>query len=133
MVTSADSLKRCNFVARSLVAVLVAGSACSSNGGGSSDGNAPADSRGADVLCYSNSVLVSDAGIVPGPCYPACSTQEDCASLAISGDECQTGYSCLIPFVKGPLACLPFCTCKDFIKSNTPTVPSDCLTDGGRY
>jgi hypothetical protein len=133
MVTSADSLKWCNFVARSLVAVLVAGSACSSNGGGSSDGNSPADSRGADVLCYSISVLASDGEIVPGPCYTACSTQEDCASLAISGDECKTGYSCMIPFVKGVLGCLPFCTCKDSFGSTTPTVPLDCLTDGGRY
>jgi hypothetical protein len=128
--------KPCGLVL-SLALLVLAGFACSSKQGGGTDGGnsrdaseQKRDSAAADVLCYTTTTIDGDGGAMQ-VCYPACSAPEDCATLAIPGDRCETGYTCMIAFVKGPLACIPFCNCKDLLGSNPPQVPIACLTDGG--
>lgn len=45
--------------------------------------------------------------------------------------RCQTGFACGIPFVKGPICCMHFCLCKDFLGSAGATTPTACLGDAG--
>jgi hypothetical protein len=106
--------------------------ACSANGTAGKDGGSLADSgpQGADALC-SSGTPGSDSGAIQGYCYQTCSTTDDCASLVVPGERCQTGYTCGIPYTKGHLACQPLCVCKDLLPSGTPQVPRECLTDGG--
>jgi hypothetical protein len=68
-------------------------------------------------------------------CSASCSQDSDCdGQIRESGNtndtRCQNGYTCAIPFMKGPLCCQKLCLCKDFVNKNTGAqTPEACLGD----
>ena len=88
-------------------------------------------------LCILPAQEKSSAGTGP-LCTDTCNSDDDCsdgekrATGAAAADDprCATGFSCraIVPGLKDkqPLSCQKVCVCKDFLGSNTATVPEGC-------
>ena len=93
--------------------------------------------------CPSNTCLkpvVQQGATMPDPptqayCSASCSDDSDCEGevrdMANPLDQrCQKGFTCAIPFVKGPLCCQKLCMCKDFLGPAGATTPIACQGGG---
>ena len=71
-----------------------------------------------------------------GPtCSGECGSDDDChGELGNPADptdtRCATGFTCGMPFVKGPLCCKKLCVCKDFVGPSGLPIPIACQGEG---
>ena len=69
-------------------------------------------------------------------CTEECVQDSDCVGQTRDPSNsldtrCQTGFTCGIQFVVGPICCRKLCACKDFIAPSGLQTPAACMGDAG--